>query len=241
MLHPHQDLGEESRLGLQWMTNFECASPQYVGDNMQLLHTIPSPNSDHVFSFPSTSSEASPHMSHLAVSDGHSNGDSGSPRNEGGGQKTTLRRSQNRQAQRRFRERKEQQKASLLTQLETLQSKHDKMSDLLLTMRQSNISLESNKTRLESEVEALRKWREKILGVMQTIVKPDGEEDDLLMKVATSCAVGCWRWGMEYSRTVIVMQTLLGIFGEADGESLAVGGEDTRGYLDGGCPNDRGG
>ncbi|KAL4882567.1 hypothetical protein BJY04DRAFT_186427 [Aspergillus karnatakaensis] len=131
--------------------------------------------------------------------------------------KNTLRRSQNRQAQRRFRERKEQQKASLLAQLEALQSKHNKMAEVLETMRQSNTSLESNKRRLEKEVETLRKWREKILGVMENIVKPDGAEDDLLMKVATSCSPDCWRRGMEYSRTVIVMQTLLGIFGD-DGE-----------------------
>ncbi|KAL4863576.1 hypothetical protein BDV12DRAFT_177329 [Aspergillus spectabilis] len=244
--HPHAeshsaiDLGDDSRLAsMQWMTSSECASPQYLGENMQLMSnipsTLPSPAGEGVFSFRSTSSESSPHMSHLAVSDGQStNADSCEyPGNGEGTQKTTLRRSQNRQAQRRFRERKEQQKASLLAQLETLQSKHDKMTDLLDTMRQNNTTLESDRKRLEREVETLRTWREKVLSVMENIVKPDGAEDDLLMKVATSCSAGCWRRGIEYSKTVIVMQTLLGLFGEkADTSMLGLVG------LDGNDDND---
>ncbi|KAL5045875.1 hypothetical protein BDW71DRAFT_207864 [Aspergillus fruticulosus] len=223
--HPTLDLGEESRLGMHGQCQW--TSSQFAEQNLQLLsatspsiHTPITANDD-VFSFPSTSTESSPHMSHLTVSDRKSTSnnidftDSIEQHH-----KTTLRRSQNRQAQRRFRERKEAQKTELLSRLNELQSKHDAMANKLESMRQRNTTLDSDKRRLEREVETLRKWREKILGVMADIVHKDreisgsGRTDELLKRVESSCSVGCWRRGLEYERSCTVMQTLLELFGE---------------------------
>lgn len=93
------------------------------------------------------------------------------------------------------------------------------MASKLESMRQRNTTLDSEKRRLEREVETLRKWREKILGVMADIVRNDegatsGRTDQLLKRVESSCSIGCWRRGAEYERSCIVMQTLLELFGE---------------------------
>ncbi|RDW79074.1 putative bZIP transcription factor [Aspergillus mulundensis] len=226
--HPALDLGEESRLahpnGMHW------SSPHFAEQNLQFLSTlsppIHTPTTDDVFSFPSTSTESSPHMSHLAVSVSDRQSTSAFHDAEFGEgetvQKTTLRRSQNRQAQRRFRERKEAQKTELLSRLDELQAKHDAMAKSLESMRSRNDTIESDKRRLEKEVESLRKWREKILGVMADIVRRDGslnsDTDELMRRVESSCSPGCWRKGMEYERSCIVMQTLLGLFGEGQGQ-----------------------
>ncbi|KAL4903042.1 hypothetical protein BDW74DRAFT_56070 [Aspergillus multicolor] len=236
--HPTLDLGEESRLAHQ--NSLHWSSPHFAEQNLQFLSTI-SPGihtptcTDDVFSFPSTctSTESSPHMSHLAasVSDrGHDRDRQSTVYEEFEGgesvQKTTLRRSQNRQAQRRFRERKEAQKTELLSRLDELQAKHDAMAKSLESVRARNNTLEADKRRLEREVESLRKWREKILGVMADIVRRDGGgglngdsgTDELLKRVESSCSPGCWRKGMEYERSCIVMQTLLELFGEGQGQ-----------------------
>ncbi|KAL6231364.1 hypothetical protein BDW75DRAFT_243963 [Aspergillus navahoensis] len=223
--HPALDVGHESRPGAH--AQCQWTSPQFTEQNLQLLSAMrsgihtPTAGHDDVFSFPSTSTESSPHMSHLAVSDRQVNShDIDFADNDGQHHKSTLRRSQNRQAQRRFRERKEAQKTELLSRLDELQSKHDLMANKLESMRQQNTTLDNDKRRLEREVEALRKWREKILGVMANIVCKDcgpsgsGRTDELLKRVESSCSAGCWRRGVEYERSRIVMQTLLELFGE---------------------------
>ncbi|KAL4976899.1 hypothetical protein BDW66DRAFT_150656 [Aspergillus desertorum] len=172
--HPHSqpafDLGDESRL----VAHGQCQWPsgQLAEQNLQLLSAmLPGIHSpmivhDDVFSFPSTSTESSPHMSHLAASDRQSTSNgTDSADNEGRHAKTTLCRSQNRQAQRRFHEHKNAQKAELLPRLDELQSKHGAMANELEFMRRQNTTLNSDKRRLE-EVELLRKRREKILRVM---------------------------------------------------------------------------
>ncbi|KAL4777931.1 hypothetical protein BJX76DRAFT_363219 [Aspergillus varians] len=219
--HPAMELGNESRYEeIHWVANSECVSPQFMEENMQFLPTSSPVLHTNVredpFPFPSTSTESSPHMSQLAMSDRQStfNGESGDFPDNNDHNKTSTRRSQNRQAQRRFRERKEMQKAELLSRLDKLQSKHDQMANLLEGMRKNNNTLAADKKQLEREVEMLRKWREKILGVMANIVQHDRTSDDLLTKVATSCSVTCWRKGLEYSRTLIIMQTLLDLFDE---------------------------
>ncbi|KAL4993492.1 hypothetical protein BDV10DRAFT_189917 [Aspergillus recurvatus] len=223
--HPALNLGEETRLGMHGQCQW--ASPQFAEQNLQFLSAMspsihtPATVNDDIFSFPSTSTESSPHMSHLTVSDRKSTSndidfaDTGEQHH-----KTTLRRSQNRQAQRRFRERKEAQKSELLSRLDELQSKHDAMANKLESLRQRNTTLDSDKRRLEREVETLRKWRERILVVMADIVRKDsgiggnGRTDESLKRVESSCSVGCWRRGVEYERSCIVMQTLLELFGE---------------------------
>ncbi|KAL3474773.1 hypothetical protein BJX99DRAFT_172272 [Aspergillus californicus] len=211
------DLGDDSRMGIpHWITNPES---QMMAENMHLLHAVSSnltsPTTDDVFSFPS-STESSPHMSQLSMAGKDAempDSDEFMPN-----QKATVRRSQNRQAQRRFRERKEQQKTALLSTLDELQARHDKVADALDAKRQQNRTLETDKKRLEREVETLRKWRQKILGVMSDLVQEDRSADDLLTKVATSCSITCWRKGIQYSRTYIIMQTLLSLFEEFQGE-----------------------
>jgi hypothetical protein len=93
------------------------------------------------------------------------------------------------------------------------------MASKLESMRQRNTTLDSEKRRLERELETLRKWREKILAVMADIVRNDegatgGRMDELLKRAESSCSIGCWRRGVEYERSCIVMQTLLELFGE---------------------------
>ncbi|KAL4735812.1 hypothetical protein BDV11DRAFT_195137 [Aspergillus similis] len=221
--HPALDVGDAPRLGM----HAQCpwTSPQFAEQNLQVIPamspSIQTPTvHDDIFSFPSTSTDSSPHMAHLAVSDRQStSNDIEFADIDGQNHKTTLRRSQNRQAQRRFRERKEAQKTELLSRLDELQSKHDVMANKLESLRQRNTTLDSEKRRLEREVDTLRKWREKILGVMADIVRSDGGStagrmDELLKRVESSCSNGCWRRGVEYERSCIVMQTLLELFGE---------------------------
>ncbi|KAL4956991.1 hypothetical protein BDW69DRAFT_181002 [Aspergillus filifer] len=221
--HPTMDFGHDAHQDVQWIPHPDSTVSQYYGGNTQFLTSpptsLPTPTADDVFSFSSTSTDSSPHMSHLMMSDRQSTF-SGDPvdfadnHNNSAHQKTTMRRSQNRKAQRRFRERKEQQKTELLNRLEELQSSQDQMANHLETMRRSNQTLEADKKRLEREVEMLRKWRQKILGVMSDIVQQDTTADDLLVKVATSCSDACWRRGIDYSRTFVKMQTLLELFDE---------------------------
>ncbi|KAL4767953.1 hypothetical protein BDW60DRAFT_134989 [Aspergillus nidulans var. acristatus] len=221
--HPALDVGDEPRLGM----HAQCpwTSPQFAEQDLQAIPamspSIQTPTvSDDIFSFPSTSTESSPHMSHHTVSERQStSNDIEFAEVDEQHYKTTLRRSQNRHAQRRFRERKEAQKTELLSRLDELQSKHDAMASKLESMRQRNTTLDSEKRRLERELETLRKWREKILGVMADIVRNDegatgGRMDELLKRAESSCSIGCWRRGVEYERSCIVMQTLLELFGE---------------------------
>ncbi|KAL2830509.1 hypothetical protein BDW59DRAFT_158423 [Aspergillus cavernicola] len=201
---PTTELGDESRMGVpHWIAHPECLLPSDL--------TTPTTGTDDVFSFPSSSTGSSPHMSQLSVL---KDGELPDGEEFGHHHKATVRRSQNRQAQRRFRERKEQQKTALVTTLEDVQSKHDELADLINRVRQTNRSLETDKKRLEREVDTLRKWRQKILGVMSDLVQEDRSADDLLTKVATSCSITCWRKGIQYSRTYIIMQTLLSLFEE---------------------------
>ncbi|KAL4746225.1 hypothetical protein BDW72DRAFT_39224 [Aspergillus terricola var. indicus] len=221
--HPALDAGDEPRLGMH--TQCPWTSPPFTEQSLQVIPVL-SPSiqtptvHDDIFSFPSTSTESSPHMSHLAVSDHQStSNDIEFVEVDEQHHKTTIRRSQNRQAQRRFRERKEAQKSELLSRLDELQSKHDAMAHKLESMRQRNTTLDSEKRRLEREVETLRKWREKILSVMADVVRRDGgatggRMDGLLKRVESSCSIGCWRRGVEYERSCIVMQTLLELFEE---------------------------
>ncbi|KAL4800661.1 hypothetical protein BDV19DRAFT_383678 [Aspergillus venezuelensis] len=217
------EFGDDFRQDVHWIPHHDSAVSQYYGGNSQLITStptsLPTPTADDAFSFPSNSTDSSPHMSHLMMSDRHSTF-SGDPldyadnNNTSAHQKTTMRRSQNRKAQRRFRERKEQQKTELLNRLEELQSSQDQMANHLETMRRSNQTLEADRKRLEREVEMLRKWRQKILGVMSDVVQQDNTADDLLVKVASSCSDACWRRGIDYSRTFVKMQTLLELFDE---------------------------
>ncbi|KAL3455808.1 hypothetical protein BJX64DRAFT_294684 [Aspergillus heterothallicus] len=182
--------------------------------------TIRAPGAEDILSFSSGSSTStsSPHMSDLCVRDLQSTtaepGDL--PDDECKGQPTKLkaRRTQNRQAQRRFRERKEQQKTALLTRLEDLQSKHEEITAALATIRQQNHVLETDKTRLSREVDVLRRWRRKLLSLMSDLVKQDEMANDQVTTIARSCSDTCWRKGIEYSRLLITMQTLLSLFEE---------------------------
>ncbi|KAL4935049.1 hypothetical protein BDV06DRAFT_229187 [Aspergillus oleicola] len=221
--YPAMEHGEDFRPDAQWVSQPDCVVPQFYGENTQFLTStptsLPTPTADDVFSFPSTSTDSSPHISHLMMSDRQStfNGDQiDFPDNDDNSvhHKTTMRRSQNRKAQRRFRERKEQQKTELLERLEELQISQGQMANHLETMRRSNQTLEADKKRVEREVEMLRKWRQKVIGVMSDIVQQDTTADDLLVKVATSCSDACWRRGIDYSRTFVKMQTLLELFDE---------------------------
>ncbi|KAL4924218.1 putative bZIP transcription factor [Aspergillus undulatus] len=221
--HPAMGFGDALRQDIQWIGHRGCAVPQFIDDNIQFLSDIstnlPTPTADDTFSFPSNSTESSPHIPRLVVSNRQTTfsdgpGDFPDTNEHSLRHKTTMRRSQNRQAQRRFRERKEQQKTELLNRLDGLQSSHDRMADHLENMRRSNQILEADKGRLEREVQMLRKWRQKILGVMSDIIQQDGTTDELLTKVATSCSTACWRNGMDYTRTFVKMQTLLELFDE---------------------------
>jgi hypothetical protein len=70
--HPALDVGDEPRLGM----HAQCpwTSPQFAEQDLQAIPamspSIQTPTvSDDIFSFPSTSTESSPHMSHHTVSE----------------------------------------------------------------------------------------------------------------------------------------------------------------------------
>jgi predicted nuclease with TOPRIM domain len=131
------------------------------------------------------------------------------------------RRSQNRQAQRRFRERKQQQETTLMARLQELQSKNDELSLFITSLKQENCVLASDKSRLYQEVELLRKWRSKLFSLMSKLVKEDEMTNDQQTTISRSCSNTCWRRGSEYLRLMVTMQTLLSLF---DDLQLASGG-----------------
>ncbi|KAL2819735.1 hypothetical protein BJX63DRAFT_428514 [Aspergillus granulosus] len=184
---------------------------------------------DILFSSGSSTSTSSPHMSELCVRDSQcATAEQGEAPDEGkqGPTRLKTRRTQNRQAQRRFRERREQQKTALLTRLEELQSKYDEITTLVATIKQENRGLETDKTRLSREVDVLRKWRRKLLSLMADLVRQDEMANDQLTTIAKSCSDTCWRRGIEYSRLLITMQTLLSVFEELQisPDGVSVGG-----------------
>jgi hemerythrin-like domain-containing protein len=85
---------------------------------------------------------------------------------------------------------------------------------LLTTFRTKNHTLETEQTRLTREVDVLRKWRRKLLSLMSDLVRQDEMANDQLTTIAKSCSDTCWRRGIEYSRLLITMQTLLSLFEE---------------------------
>ncbi|KAL4814993.1 hypothetical protein BDW67DRAFT_186285 [Aspergillus spinulosporus] len=187
--HPTLDVGDEPRLEMHAQCRW--TSPQVAEQGLQVIPAmslgIQTPTlHDDIFSFPSTSTESSPHMPHLAVSERQSTStDIEFVAIDEQHHKTTLRRSQNRQAQRRFRERKEAQKTELLSRLDELQSKHDAMASKLESMHRRSTTLDSEKCRLEREVDTLRKSREKILKMLWRILC--AMTGELLVGVWMSC------------------------------------------------------
>ncbi|KAL2854191.1 hypothetical protein BJX68DRAFT_264929 [Aspergillus pseudodeflectus] len=180
--------------------------------------TIRAPGAEDIlFSSSSSTSTSSPQMSGLRVRDSQSASAEADEHPDDEcmvNPKNKNRRTQNRQAQRRFRERKEQQKTALLTRLEDLQHKHDELATLLTTFRTKNHTLETEQIRLTREVDVLRKWRRKLLSLMSDLVRQDEMANDQLTTIAKSCSDTCWRRGIEYSRLLITMQTLLSLFEE---------------------------
>ncbi|KAL2811225.1 hypothetical protein BJX63DRAFT_285036 [Aspergillus granulosus] len=198
----------------QQAAHWDTSSVYFKGE----IPLLPASGTDDLLSFSSASLTSSPHMSELSVGDSHP-----APINEDElpddefkepSTKLNTRRLQNRQAQRRFRERKEQQKTAILTRLEDLQSKHDRMASLITSLKQENRALEIDKIRLKREADVLRKWRQKLLSLMSDLVRQDEMANDQLTTIARSCSDTCWRRGVEYSRLLITMQTLLSLFEE---------------------------
>ncbi|KAL3482740.1 hypothetical protein BJX62DRAFT_245578 [Aspergillus germanicus] len=204
-----------------------AGTAQWDPTSIRLVDDIPllSPDSsndpisgaDDLLSFPSASFklDSSPSASDISVRDPHSaptlTEADDLPCDEPPA-KVKTRRSQNRQAQRRFRERKQQQETTLMTRLQELQSENDELSLFITTLKQENCILESDKSRLYQEVELLRKWRSKLFGLMSKLVKEDEMTNDQQTTISRSCSNTCWRRGSEYLRLMVTMQTLLSLF-----------------------------
>ncbi|PTU17175.1 hypothetical protein P175DRAFT_0560861 [Aspergillus ochraceoroseus IBT 24754] len=205
--------------------NSGCSSPRIMTGSMHYLSsehpTSAAPASDEGFSQSSSSNLSSPHMPELSINrDSIPSGATEVAQQLADGSqfmqrhKDTERRSQNRQAQRRFRERKEQEKSQLLSNLDKLQAENDRFSERLAQIQRKYLDMETEKRRLQTEVEMLRRWQQKITGLMSDIVQQDQPTDDFLEMISTSCSSTCWQRGMKQSRVFIIMQTLLSVFEE---------------------------
>ncbi|KAL2842933.1 hypothetical protein BJY01DRAFT_248885 [Aspergillus pseudoustus] len=205
----------------QWDTS----SIPLLGDTFPLPSPISPPTrtpggaaDDYLSSHPSVSSTSTPQMPEGSVRDSQHPSPTEAdalPNDDDGGipPKAKVRRSQNRQAQRRFRERRQEQNAALLTRLDELQSRHDEIAARATSLKQENCALATEKTRLTREVELLRRWRRKLHDLMYDLVQQDKMASDLA-NITRGCPDTCWRRGVEYSRLLITMQTLLSLFEE---------------------------
>ncbi|KAL4879865.1 hypothetical protein BJY04DRAFT_192564 [Aspergillus karnatakaensis] len=136
------------------------------------------------------------------------------------------RQAQNREAQRRFRDRREQERLQLITLLESLQTETRRLASLLEQSQGKYAALEERHKRTAAEAEILRRWQQKVLSCMGDLV--DVEEGDeemgmdmgLGMGMGASCSWECWRRGVVKSKAVIVMQTLAGLFRRVEGEGV---------------------
>ncbi|KAK9587188.1 hypothetical protein V6Z92_006115 [Aspergillus fumigatus] len=89
---------------------------------------------------------------------------------------SNCRQSQNREAQRRFRERREQERIQLRKRMEELRAENDALSRMLAEEKNATLKLEVDNEQLTKELETLRRRWQDVLRLMADMVQQEEEE-----------------------------------------------------------------
>jgi recombinational DNA repair ATPase RecF len=130
-----------------------------------------------------------------------------------------------------LRERREQERAHLLSLLQKLSAENNRVSALLDQKREKYLTLEARTKQLQTEADILRRWRKEMMESMAGLIQQREQlAEEVLEAVVGSCSNNCWREGIRRTRAFIVLQTLAGLFAGVEHG----GGDWVQGSL-GGC------
>ncbi|KAE8148636.1 hypothetical protein BDV25DRAFT_141595 [Aspergillus avenaceus] len=141
------------------------------------------------------------------------------------------RQTQNRAAQRRFRERREQERLQARAQLEELRTENDRLTEQFELNRDKGKRLEEENERLKSELHVLRKRWQAALRLMSDMVQQDDRAAGLLSpttdpssssasspssSISPSASACALQRDMQSLRSSVMMQTLVSLFDERE-------------------------
>ncbi|GIK00077.1 hypothetical protein Aspvir_004092 [Aspergillus viridinutans] len=124
------------------------------------------------------------------------------------------RQSQNREAQRRFRERRGQERIQLRKKMEELRAENDALSRLLAETKNANLKLEVDNKRLTKELETLRRRWQDVLRLMADMVQQETGEGGSPTSCSSGTSSSSSRKEVQGLRSSIMMQMLVLLFDE---------------------------